>query len=54
LTRAAVTGANTVPFSGRIGRRKLAPGRYRVVVTVRDAAGNTSSPKTAAFRIVRR
>lgn len=53
LTRTASAGANTVAFTGRIGRRKLGPGSYRVVVTVTDAAGNASTPKTAAFRIVR-
>jgi hypothetical protein len=46
-------GANTVPFSGRIGRKALRPGRYRVVLTAQDAAGNRSKPSRARFRVVR-
>ena len=55
LARASHAGANAVPFSGRIGRRKLSVSRYRVTVTATDGAGNaTASPPSARFRIVRR
>jgi hypothetical protein len=54
LTRAAETGANRTPFSGRIGRRALRPGRYRATITATDAAGNVSAPRKASFTIVRR
>jgi CSLREA domain-containing protein len=54
LTRASKAGANKVPFSGRIGTKKLKPGRYRAVLTATDAAGNRSLAKTLRFRIVRR
>jgi hypothetical protein len=53
LTRNAVAGKNTLAFSGRIGRKQLSPGRYRVTITARDAAGNTSRPKRITFRIVK-
>jgi hypothetical protein len=42
-----------VRFSGRIGRRALRPGRYRLAVRAVDAAGNRSAARSAAFRIVR-
>jgi DNA-binding beta-propeller fold protein YncE len=44
-------GANTIPFSGRIGRRPLAAGRYRATVTATDRAGNRSRPTRATFTI---
>ena len=49
-------GANSVRFQGRLDARlRLGLGRYRVVVTVTDAAGNASKPATGpTFRIVRR
>jgi hypothetical protein len=53
LTRAANQGANRHPFSGRIGRRALKPGRYRATITAADAAGNVSGARTAKFVIVK-
>jgi hypothetical protein len=47
-------GPNTIPFSGRIGQRALAPGRYRATVTATDPAGNRSTPTRATFTMVRR
>jgi len=52
LTRKARQGRNAVRFSGRIGRRALAPGRYRASVTATDAAGNRSASKRVSFRVV--
>jgi len=52
LTCVAHVGANRVPFSGRLGRRALAPGRYRAVLTA-TANGRAGSPRTLRFRIVR-
>jgi hypothetical protein len=54
LTRSGQAGANTVPFSGRIGRKKLGPGTYRARLIATDAAGNRSLTKTLKFKIVRR
>jgi len=53
LVRHVRAGANTLAFSGRIGRKALAPGRYRLTLTLTDPAGNASRPKSIAFTIVR-
>jgi hypothetical protein len=53
LRRSGVSGLNRTRFTGRIGRRALQPGRYRVVITATDAAGNRSARKTTSFRITR-
>ena len=53
FSRSGHLGTNKVPFSGRIGRKALRPGRYRAVFTAIDAAG-TSAPLSLAFTIVRR
>jgi hypothetical protein len=47
-------GLNTVPFSGRIAKRALAPGHYRATTTATDRAGNVSQPRRLRLRIVRR
>jgi PKD repeat protein len=51
LTRTGHTGRNSTRFSGRLGHRALAPGRYRASITA-TAAGKTSSVKSLAFTIV--
>lgn len=53
LRRAGRPGANRIALTGRIGRRALRPGRYRLRVTATDAAGNRSRTRTRTFRIVR-
>ena len=53
LVRTVAAGKGRLKFSGRIGRHALAPGRYRLVVTVADAAGNRSEAAKVRFRIVR-
>ena len=45
-------GLNQIPFSGRIGRRALPPGRYRAAFTAANTAG-FSSPSALSFRIAR-
>jgi hypothetical protein len=49
-----VTGANAVPFSGRIGKKALKPASYRLSMVATDAAGNKSSAKTIAFKVVKK
>jgi hypothetical protein len=49
----SAAGRNSHHFSGRIGRRKLRPGRYRVTLAATDAAGNVSAVRRVAFRIVK-
>lgn len=46
-------GRHAVRFSGRLRRRALRRGRYRLVLVAVDSAGNRSSPKRAGFRIRR-
>jgi len=45
-------GQNKVPFSGRIKRKALAPGRYRATLRAVDRAGNRSRPRRTAFVIL--
>ena len=54
LTRSARQGSNALKFSGRIGTRALKSGRYVAVLTAADAAGNRSTAKRVAFRVVTR
>jgi len=53
LSRSGTAGRNLTRFSGRIAKRALRPGRYRVRITAIDAAGNRSAPRSARFRIAR-
>ena len=46
-------GANSLRFTGRVGGRRLRPGRYRLVARATDLAGNKSAAKTKRFRIRR-
>ena len=46
-------GSNSFKFRGRIGGRRLKPGRYRLVARATDAAGNRSPARRVGFRIVR-
>lgn len=52
----AKAGQSRVRFQGRLtGSRSLRPGRHRVVVRARDAAGNQSQPRTGpSFTIVKK
>jgi hypothetical protein len=54
FAQAARAGANRKRFSGRIGRARLRPARYRVTLTATDTSGNPSRPKRLNFRVVRR
>jgi hypothetical protein len=52
VTAAGRAGANAVGFRGRVGRRTLAPGRYRMRVTA-VADGKRSPARTIVFTIAR-
>jgi virginiamycin B lyase len=54
LRRTGALGLNTITFNGRVGGRALPARRYRVSVTVTDAAGNTSAPSRTDLAIARR
>jgi hypothetical protein len=48
-------GANVVRFEGRLSRRRvLRPGRHRVTVFARDAAGHQAQSRAAPFVLLRR
>ncbi len=46
------SGANEAPFSGTIGSKQLASGRYRATLTASDAAANVSAPLQLSFRVL--
>jgi streptogramin lyase len=51
LTLSGHAGPNLVPFTGKVAGKALAPGSYKATLGARDAAGNLSASKTAAFTI---
>jgi titin len=54
LSFAGHSGTNTVIFQGRISRSKrLKPGHYTLSVTATNPAGQTSTPRTLNFTIVK-
>ena len=53
FVRTAHPGLRRLHFRGRIGGRRLAVGRYRLVAYARDLRGARSVTRRAAFRIRR-
>jgi Divergent InlB B-repeat domain len=53
IVRELASGTTRLRYRGRLAGRTLAPGRYRLLVRARDAAGNLSSRRRASFLIVR-
>jgi hypothetical protein len=49
----ASAGKNSKKFSGRIGKKKLAPGRYSATLVATDAAGNRSQARQVAFKVLK-
>ena len=45
-------GRNAIPFSGRIGKRALKPGRYTATLRARNAKG-ASKPVVVKFTVVK-
>jgi streptogramin lyase len=54
LKRIDPAGQNTEVFSGRVGKRALPPGSYKLSIVATDSAGLVSKTQTANFRIVSR
>ena len=46
-------GGNTLRFRGRLNGKRLVPGRYRLLATPTDSAGNVGRAARTAFRIIR-
>jgi hypothetical protein len=53
IVRQLTSGTSRLRYRGRLAGRRLRPGRYRLLVQARDAAGNRSTVRRAGFRIVR-
>jgi hypothetical protein len=54
LKRKVSAGAQTLVFTGRIGKKPLRPASYQMVLSAADAAGNRSKTRTLKFKVVRR
>ncbi len=52
LTRTIKAGSGRVALSGKLGKRRLTPGSYRLTVRERDAAGNLSKASIRTFTVV--
>jgi streptogramin lyase len=52
LTRTGLKGENAVPFSGRVGQKRLPSGKYRVGISATDSLGQTGLPQYATFTIL--
>jgi hypothetical protein len=52
LTRTIKAGPGQLSFTGRLGKRRLAPGTYRLTLTARDSAANVSKPVSLTLTIV--
>jgi hypothetical protein len=46
-------GQNAKPFSGKIGSKRLKPGKHLANLTATDAAGNVSAPARIKFKVVK-
>jgi hypothetical protein len=53
LIKKLLAGAARVRFDGRLGGKRVASGRYRLVLVATDAAGNASPARRAAVRVLR-
>ncbi len=53
FTQAAKVGVNRLKFKGRLGKKVLVPGRYRLVTVAREAAGNACAVKRTSFTVLR-
>ena len=47
-------GRHTLRFTGKVGKHRLRPGRYRLTMTATDAAGNRSRAAHAKFKIAKK
>ena len=46
-------GAVVTAFSGRVGKHKLASGRYRATIRATDAAGDNAKAAPVGFSVLR-
>ena len=53
LTTSAKAGLNTLALTGKLGRKTLTPGPYRLTLTATDSTGLRSKPLHLTFKIQR-
>lgn len=53
ITRIGLAGNNTLAFSGKYGRTKLRPGKYRFSLTATPTGGQPSAASTKSFTVVK-
>jgi hypothetical protein len=53
LTRNSPVGVSTLQFTGRIGRKALRVGAYRITAVATDAAGNKSSGRQVSVKVIK-
>jgi hypothetical protein len=53
LTADLAAGANTVALDGYVAKKKLKPGRYKLQLDVKDAAGNKGKRRTLSLTVKR-
>jgi hypothetical protein len=54
FAQSSTAGTNRKRFSGKVGRKALKPGKYRITLVATDGARNASKPKRLSFTVVRR
>ena len=52
FSKALPTGASSLRFSGRLGGRKLTPGKYRLLAVATGTTGKASAPASSGFTIL--
>jgi hypothetical protein len=52
FTRKGIQGENTARYSGRVGRKLLRPGRYRLTITA-TMKGQHTAPRSLPFTVVK-
>jgi hypothetical protein len=53
LTKSSKVGADSIAFTGRVGRRALPAGRYRATIVATGAEGAKSQPRSVGLTIIR-
>jgi hypothetical protein len=53
IKTAGKPGANKLRFMGRIAKKTLKPGRYRLTISATPLTGGAAKTATVAFKIVR-
>jgi galactose oxidase-like protein len=52
MTFSGAAGANKLTFRGKLGKRSLATGSYRLTLLAKDSGGDWSNPVSAGFKLL--